>query len=133
MGYFRANISIYVTSESHTQQQEENNCFLITGLGNFKTIYQSQRTAAMSSFVEPYFDDIFCGICYSCEVKKIPENYLDLVLSASRKSHKNKSFSQMLPLEQPYPPQKGRILDIDPDFNKRIIINYSCMQSMMHK
>lgn len=87
----------------------------------------------MSSFVEPYFDDVFCGIYYSCEVKKIPENYLDFVLSASRKSHKNKSFSQMLPLEQPYPPQKGRILDIDPDFNKRIIIKYSCMQSMMHK
>lgn len=96
MGYFRANISVHVTSQSHTQQQEENNCFLITRLGNFKTIYQSQRTTAMSSFVEPYFDDVFCGIYYSCEVKKIPENYLDFVLSASRKSHKNKSFSQML-------------------------------------
>lgn len=36
--------------------------------------------------------------------------------------------------EQPYPPQKGRRLGVDPDFNKRlIIIKYSCMQSMMHK
>lgn len=87
----------------------------------------------MSSFVEPYFDDIFCGIYYRCEVKKkIPENYLDLFLSASRKSHKNKSFSQMLPLEQPYPPQKGRTLEVDPDFNKSFHSNYLLFSVQMH-
>lgn len=113
MGYFRANISIYVTSESPTQQQEEKNCFLITGLGNFKTIYQFQRTTAMSSFVEPYFDDIFCGIYYSCEVKK-KSLRTTLILSClpPEKAIKINHFHRCCPLNSLTLPKKEEYLTL---------------------
>lgn len=86
----------------------------------------------MSSFVEPYFDDIFCGIYYRCEVKKksLRTTFIFSCLPPE-KAIKINPFP-LLPLEQPYPPQKGRTLEVDPDFNKSFHSNYLLFSVQMH-
>ena len=79
---------MYLTLESATPcDRKKQNSFLITRLG------KPQRTTATHSFGEAYFDNLLC-VAYIMTVNlEIPKNYLDLFLSASRKTQKRKSFS----------------------------------------